>query len=162
MLFRSQKVKHYTEQEIYSYSENPQTDARKLLYLTEIPYNYTGLKVVVNENSATYSDYFKIVFEIPKEETQQPQQVETQSTEAANTGKIQIVDYSNKAFAVIGETKVIKEDLKALGGSFNARLTCGAGWIFSKKKLEEVKSFLIKTKTAETEQPQAEQQEKTV
>ena len=37
-------------------------DARKLLYLTEIPYNYTGLKVVVNDNSTTYSDYFKIVF----------------------------------------------------------------------------------------------------
>ena len=34
---------------------------------------------------------------------------ETQSTEAANTGKIQIVDYSNKAIAVIGDTKPIKE-----------------------------------------------------
>ena len=60
-----QKVKHYTEQEIYSYNENPQTDARILLYLTEIPYNYTGLKVVVNDNSTTYSDYFKIVFGTP-------------------------------------------------------------------------------------------------
>ena len=40
---------------------------------------------------------------------------ETQSTEAANTGKIQIVDYSNKAIAVIGDTKPIKELLKSLG-----------------------------------------------
>ena len=151
-----QKVKHYTEQEIYSYNENPQTDARKLLYLTEIPYNYTGLKVVVNDNSTTYSDYFKIVFETPKQETQQSQQVETQSTEAANTGKIQIVDYSNKAIAVIGDTKPIKELLKSLGGSFNPRLSCGAGWIFSKKKLEEVQTALINHAKTSTEEPQPE------
>ena len=30
-----------------------------------------------------------------------------------------------------------------MGGSFNPRLSCGAGWIFSKKKLEEVQAALI-------------------
>jgi hypothetical protein len=57
---------------------------------------------------------------------------------------LEIVDYSEKAFAVIGNTKEIKEELKRLGGRFNARLTCGAGWIFSKSKLDEVKEFLNK------------------
>jgi hypothetical protein len=61
----------------------------------------------------------------------------------APAGKIQIVDYSEKAIAVIGETKAIKDQLKALGGAFNFRLKCGAGWIFSKKKLEDVKALLI-------------------
>lgn len=67
-------------------------------------------------------------------------------------GKIQFVDYSEKAFVVIGDTKPIKEKLKELGGSFNFRLTCGAGWIFSKKKLEEVKKALSAPK--QQEQPQ--------
>lgn len=55
---------------------------------------------------------------------------------------LRIVDYSEKAFAVVGETKAIKDDLKKLGGRFNAKLTCGAGWIFSKSKLNDVQQFL--------------------
>lgn len=53
-----------------------------------------------------------------------------------------IVDYSAKAFAIVGDTKQIKDDLKKLGGRFNARLTCGAGWIFSNTKRSQVETFL--------------------
>jgi hypothetical protein len=56
--------------------------------------------------------------------------------------RVKIVDYSEKSFAVIGNTKAISETLKQLGGSFNFRLSCGAGWIFSKTKLETVKAKL--------------------
>jgi hypothetical protein len=59
-------------------------------------------------------------------------------------GEIQIVDYSEKSFAIIGETKPIKDHLKELGGKFNFRLSCGAGWIFPKTKLQEVTDFLTK------------------
>lgn len=55
---------------------------------------------------------------------------------------IEIVDYSEKAFAIIGDTKPIKDKLKELGGCFNGRLSCGAGWIFSKSKLDTVKQTL--------------------
>ena len=55
---------------------------------------------------------------------------------------IEIVDYSEKAFAIIGDTKPIKDKLKELGGCFNGRLSCGAGWIFSKSKLDTVKQSL--------------------
>lgn len=55
---------------------------------------------------------------------------------------VKIVDYSEKAIAVIGDTKPIKDVLKKLGGSFNARLSCGTGWIFSKKKECEVREAL--------------------
>jgi hypothetical protein len=51
-----------------------------------------------------------------------------------------IVDYSEKAIAVIGNTKPVKEKLKSLGGRWNAHLKCGPGWIFSKQKLALVKS----------------------
>lgn len=61
----------------------------------------------------------------------------------SNSNSIQILDYSDKSFAVIGDTKKIKDSLKLLGGSFNFRLTCGAGWIFSKSKKETVANFLL-------------------
>jgi len=57
-------------------------------------------------------------------------------------GELNIIDYSPKAIAVIGDTKPVKDQLMALGGSFNARLSCGAGWIFSKKRLDAVQTFL--------------------
>ena len=57
--------------------------------------------------------------------------------------KIRLIDYSEKAFAIIGETKEIKETLKSLGGRYNPHLTCGAGWIFSKKKEQEVRAKLF-------------------
>ena len=53
-----------------------------------------------------------------------------------------IVDYSEKAFAVIGDTKSVKDDLKKLGGRFNGKLSCGAGWIFSNKMREAVEKFI--------------------
>jgi hypothetical protein len=54
----------------------------------------------------------------------------------------QIIDYSEKAFAVIGDTKAVKDELKAIGGRFNFRLSCGAGWIFPKKCLTDVQALL--------------------
>jgi hypothetical protein len=55
----------------------------------------------------------------------------------------QIVDYSDKAIAVIGNTKPIKDLLKELGGRFNMYLSCGAGWIFPKAKRSEVEKLLL-------------------
>lgn len=55
---------------------------------------------------------------------------------------LRIIDYSERSFAVIGDTKPIKDTLRMLGGSFNSRLTCGIGWIFSKRRLDAVKNEL--------------------
>jgi hypothetical protein len=59
-----------------------------------------------------------------------------------NDKKFTIVDYSEKAIAVVGDTKSIKDELKKMGGRFNFRLSCGAGWIFPKSKQDEIKAFL--------------------
>lgn len=73
----------------------------------------------------------------------------TKTTAAKSTPKpingqgLEIIDYSEKSFAIIGDTKPIKETLKQLGGCFNGRLSCGAGWIFAKTKLETVKQTLL-------------------
>ncbi|MGN6440202.1 MAG: hypothetical protein ACTHMM_26990 [Agriterribacter sp.] len=55
---------------------------------------------------------------------------------------VQIIDYSEKAFAVIGDTKPIKDLLRSMGGKWNSYLSCGAGWIFSKKYLHTVQQAL--------------------
>lgn len=59
---------------------------------------------------------------------------------------LQYVNYSEKSFAIIGDTKPIKEELKTLKGRFNARLTVDgeqvAGWVFAKRNAEPVKKSL--------------------
>ena len=63
--------------------------------------------------------------------------------------KLHIFDYSPKAIAVTGEgTKKYRAVLKTAGGRFNPRLTDSetgqrfAGWIFSKKRKEELMRLL--------------------
>lgn len=72
----------------------------------------------------------------------EPKQNKTNKTETIKAEGLQIIDYSEKAIAIIGETKAIKETLKTLGGRFNAHLTCGAGWIFSKAKETAIREAL--------------------
>jgi Tfp pilus assembly pilus retraction ATPase PilT len=56
-----------------------------------------------------------------------------------------IVEYSEKAIAVYGNTKPIKDKLKELGGRFNPHLKDGAGWVFSKSKREAVQQMISQT-----------------
>ena len=64
----------------------------------------------------------------------EPKQNKTTETGTIEVKGVQIIDYSEKAIAIVGDTRAIKDTLKTLGGRFNAHLTCGAGWIFSKTK----------------------------
>lgn len=55
---------------------------------------------------------------------------------------LQIIDYSAKAFAVIGDTKQVKDELKNMGGRFNKFLSCGVGWVFPIKARQAVETFI--------------------
>lgn len=76
-----------------------------------------------------------------KQRTGQPNQV----IESDNLS-FEIVDYSEKAIALFGDTKPIKDLLLSMGGKFNPRLTHNnekqAGWIFAKAKREELETIL--------------------
>ena len=67
-------------------------------------------------------------------------------TELFDNGEFEIVDYSQKAIALFGDTKPIKELLMAMGGKFNPRLTHNnekkAGWIFQQAKREELETII--------------------
>jgi hypothetical protein len=103
--------------------------------------NVKGIEEDHNSKLSGIDGFYKIAFktEEPEPAAAQPSIKPIESAE----GEVNVIEYSDKAIAVIGDTKPIKELLKSLGGSFNPRLSCGAGWIFSKKKLEEVQTALI-------------------
>lgn len=91
-----------------------------------------------------------------------PNQVKTSEPIATREG-LEIVDYSEKAIAVFGETKEIKEQLKEIGGRFNPSLRYNGekrtGWIFSKKQEDKVRKLFapsigVKGKTYQTEDNQ--------
>ena len=62
--------------------------------------------------------------------------------ESAGVPAYSIIDYSDKAIAVTGDTRKIAAELRSLGGRFNPRLTCGPGWIFPAKKRAELEALL--------------------
>ena len=75
-----------------------------------------------------------------------PQTTGATQTEEAVTGDFTIVDYSEKAVAIFGDTKAIKEQLSALGGRFNKYLTLNgkkcADWIFQKNKEDDLRKLV--------------------
>lgn len=87
-------------------------------------------------------DLLQIDLQLP--ETANTPQTEAQPIEPTE-GEINIVDYSEKAFAVIGspaDLKAIQAKMYEIGGKWNKYLKCGAGYIFSKKHLAEVTAYL--------------------
>lgn len=80
---------------------------------------------------------------------------ESKEMEAVTVEGLEMVDYSEKAVAVFGDTKAIKEQLKELGGRFNPSLNYNgekrAGWIFSKKKADEVRNLTASEKVEAVE-----------
>ena len=66
--------------------------------------------------------------------------VETTLKKVGNESELQLIDYSDKAVAIIGNTRDYVAKLKELGGRFNGKLKCGAGWIFSKKREPELRT----------------------
>lgn len=87
-------------------------------------------------------------------EAKQAKESNKNENKPAAVGLFEIVDYSEKAVAVFGDTKAIREQLKELGGKFNPRLNYNggkrAGWVFPKSKLGELDKFIHDTGTSDT------------
>ncbi len=73
-------------------------------------------------------------------------ETENEPQQIAINGEFVIVNYSEKAIALFGDTRPIKDKLSAIGGRFNGRLTHegekGAGWIFQKTKEAQVRELI--------------------
>jgi hypothetical protein len=65
----------------------------------------------------------------------------------SNAIKLTVSDYTDKSVVVQGEdTRKYKEELKNIGGKYNANLKTGPGWIFPKNKEHEIKDFIESAK----------------
>lgn len=100
--------------------------------------------------SIKVSDEYKVIEPKAKKSSVKPEKVEeAKEVEAATVEGLEIVDYSEKAIAVFGDTKAVKDQLKELGGRFNPSLNYNgekrAGWIFSKKQADKVKELIAPT-----------------
>lgn len=86
------------------------------------------------------------VIDSKAKKTKESKQNITEKTKYANAESLEIVNYSEKAIAVFGDTKAVKEQLKELGGRFNLYLSYKdgkrAGWIFSKRQADKVKALI--------------------
>ena len=139
--------------------DNINDNLHRILYDTEIPINGAYIGLVVRGENETYSrNFYNISFDVP--EVAKTEVKESANFEAVEVpaGEIQIIDYSSKAIAVIGDTKPIKDQLKEIGGKFNFRLSCGPGWIFPKTKLQELENFLSGGEPEATEEPEQEEE----
>lgn len=93
------------------------------------------------------SDEYKVIEPKAKKSSVKPEKVEeAKDVEAVTVEGLEIVDYSEKAVVVFGDTKAIKDQLKELGGRFNPALKHNgekrAGWIFGKKQADKVKKLM--------------------
>lgn len=106
-----------------------------------------GLKRI--EGGVSWDECYKYDFDMSEATTPSPaaeskQKALNYKKVEHKPGEILLIKYSEKAIAVIGDTKPIKDDLKKLGGRFNFRLSCGPGWIFPASKAEEITNYLKK------------------
>ena len=101
------------------------------------------LEKFIERYAHTAGDEANLCMKAPQRENEAQQ-----PTTAANLSSfnLEIVEYSEKAIAVFGDTKPIKDVLKNLNGLFRANLTYKgerrAGWIYSKKQEQKVREAL--------------------
>lgn len=57
---------------------------------------------------------------------------------------LNIINYSPKSIALTGNYQGLEYELATIGGSYNSRLSCGPGWIFSKRNLPLVQQLVDK------------------
>ncbi len=120
-----EKYSDYNEYEL-------ETKLRRIWWGADIPRGAKNFRLTQIKYSGLIENMYKIEFDAKETEL---------DYDSMDSDGIEIIDYSDKSVAVIGDTKPIKEHLKALGGRFNYRLSCGPGWIFPKRK----KAILVET-----------------
>lgn len=130
-------------------------------YASSFRYNYSdGMQDYFDTNFYIHievSDEYKVIEPKAKKSSIKTEKAEeAKEMEAVTVEGLEMVDYSDKAIAVFGDTKAIKEQLKELGGRFNPSLNYNgekrAGWIFSKKKADEVRNLMASEKVEAVEE----------
>lgn len=134
--------KEYEHRENYSMGDGMYLGCNKYSGWTISKERIYDLEKFIERYAYTAGSEANICLKAPQRET------EAQPTTSADlsTLNLEIVEYSEKAIAVFGDTKPIKDVLKDLNGLFRANLTHNgerrAGWIYSRKQEQKVRETL--------------------
>ena len=140
--YLAENDKEYEHRENYSMGDGMYLGRNKYSGWTISKERIYDLEKFIERYAHTAGDEANICLKAPQRET------EAQPTTSADlsTLNLEIVEYSEKAIAVFGDTKPIKDVLKGLNGLFRANLTYKgerrAGWIYSKKQETKVREAL--------------------
>lgn len=142
-------VKNYTTPEAYELIMKVKTFVMQYIHDdSDSMIDYFDRNIYDNYEIGKYDKPFQLIENkshkqnTPSNEPNEPKTVEPVSA----TLGLEIVAYSEKAIAVFGETKQLKDQLKEIGGRFNPALKYNdgkrAGWIFSKRQTNKVMGLL--------------------
>ena len=140
--YLAENDKEYEHRENYSMGDGMYLGRNKYSGWTISKERIYDLEKFIERYAHTAGDEANICLKAPQRET------EAQPTTSADlsTLSLEIVEYSEKAIAVFGDTRPIKDILKDLNGLFRANLTYKgerrAGWIYSKKQETKVREAL--------------------
>lgn len=105
----------------------------------------------VEEKEESESDEPKKKKEVKVEKVEKPKVKEAVEVKEIENKGITMKKYSEKSFAVYGDTKQYKDELKALGGKFNLNLKEGPGWIFRSTDAPKVSKWLEGNKKSDSD-----------
>ena len=112
----------------------------RILRQTAIPEGATNFNIIVDDSfiCGSIEEGYKITFDLPE--------VTEVKAEAVISGDYKLIDYSDKAVALFGNTKPIRDTLKEIGGRFNPCLNVEgakvAGWVFPKAKRDVLEQLI--------------------
>jgi len=129
-------------------------ESRAIFNRTALPIGARVLGIERGEQATRYVD--RLIIEAPETSTAAEPYPYASHADNVPAGQIQIIDYSEKAIAIIGDTRPIAEKLgkKGLGLKFNKYLTCGPAWIAPKSRLEEIQKALSKPAAVQAPDPE--------
>ena len=141
--FLAENNKEYEHRENYSMGDGMYLGRNKYSGWTISKEEIYDLEKFIERYAHTAGDEANICLKAPQRETGAQQPTTSADLSALN---LEIVEYSEKAIAVFGDTKPIKDILKNLNGLFRANLTYNgerrAGWIYSRKQEQKVRETL--------------------
>ena len=134
----------YEHRENYSMGDGMYLGKNKYSGWTIEKEPFYDLEKFIERYAHTAGDEANLCIKTPQTDSDTAQQ--PTATADLSMFNLEIVEYSEKAIAVFGDTKPIKNVLKDLNGLFRANLTYKgerrAGWIYSKKQETKVREAL--------------------
>ena len=142
--YLAENDKEYEHRENYSMGDGMYLGRNKYSGWTISKERIYDLEKFIERYAHTAGDEANLCMKAPQRNSDTAEQ--STATADLSTLSLEIVEYSEKAIAVFGDTRPIKDILKDLNGLFRANLTYKgerrAGWIYSKKQETKVREAL--------------------